>query len=74
MSESKSTREKAPLATDSEINSVRELAQEAYDCLTNHGTGVSTAPIVRFFRWQEDRGLHVLLELLQRDAAARGVR
>ncbi len=51
--------------TDDEIEHVTKLAVDARNALLTPGG--SSAPIVRWLMWQEDRGLAVALELLKRD-------
>jgi len=56
--------------TDAEIAAVEQLALDALAAL--HTSGGSTAPVVRWFQWKDNRGVAVFLELLRRVKAAEG--
>src|SRR6185295_13261389 len=56
--------------TDAEIAAVEQLALDALAAIRT--AGGSTAPIVRWFQWKDNRGVAVLLELLRRVEAAEG--
>ena len=56
--------------TDAEIAAVEQLALDALAAIRT--AGGSTAPIVRWFQWKDNRGVAVFLELLRRVKAAEG--